>query len=290
MSGYPRAVIHAIALGVVAARQPTSSKLASCTAANPQDSNVEQCNPWCKADAEHKIHCTVRRRTQSISTPRLPHCCACPCLAVLQMQGLYSLRRHSTDAAQTAAASSSAAILRLDAGGRLKLCHVRALVYSRVCNRALQPLQMPELPILRAESSPKTVATAAATLTSAAPIASTTAILAATLAWVRGLQNPTRRWIGRNLEHLCVGWSRGSRQASELSDERRGTAGRGNQHGGDRRIGACHPRCRRCWLVCVAIVHPSGRHAPTARRRLGGQEVFRGLGRHAMRRVCRCAA
>lgn len=71
MTGCPRAcLIHAIALAVVAARQSASSKMASCTPANAQDSNVEQCNPWCKADAEHKIHCTVRGRAQRISTPR----------------------------------------------------------------------------------------------------------------------------------------------------------------------------------------------------------------------------
>ena len=71
MTGCPRAsLIHAIALAVVAARQSASSKMASCTPANAQDSSVEQCNPWCKADAEHKIHCTVRGRAQRISTPR----------------------------------------------------------------------------------------------------------------------------------------------------------------------------------------------------------------------------
>ena len=38
----------------------TNSGAVSCKPANPQDSIMQQCNSWCKADREHSLHCTVR--------------------------------------------------------------------------------------------------------------------------------------------------------------------------------------------------------------------------------------
>ena len=76
-----RVILHALAVGAAWARQSGASKpsVVSCEPANAQDSIVEQCNSWCKADADHMTHCTV----SSPDLRRLPPpntTDACPCV------------------------------------------------------------------------------------------------------------------------------------------------------------------------------------------------------------------
>ena len=100
------------------------------------------------------------------------------------MQGLRHLRRFDGDAAQTTAA---AAVLQLAGRGRLDVCNVRAVVYPRVCRRALRALQMPRVPILRSERPAQAVAAAAAALAPTAPAAPAAAAATAAFARICGL-------------------------------------------------------------------------------------------------------
>ena len=60
------------------ARSSASPKSApvSCKPANPQDSSIEQCSSWCKADREHAQHCTVRHKPQPCIGSTLPPLCS----------------------------------------------------------------------------------------------------------------------------------------------------------------------------------------------------------------------
>ena len=73
------------------ARSSALSKPAvvSCKAANPQDSSVEQCQSWCKADQEHTQHCRVRHENTATCMP-------CPYSSMLLMRQFCKCKSCST--------------------------------------------------------------------------------------------------------------------------------------------------------------------------------------------------
>ena len=75
----------AMLVGTQARSSAASPKSAtvSCKAANPQDSAIEQCSSWCKADQEHAQHCTVRHKPQPCIGSTLPALCIACCMLCL---------------------------------------------------------------------------------------------------------------------------------------------------------------------------------------------------------------
>ena len=71
--GFRAACGLALLIGAQAREHSASAKPAavSCKPANPQDSIMEQCNSWCKADREHAQHCTVRAHAPASQPCRL---------------------------------------------------------------------------------------------------------------------------------------------------------------------------------------------------------------------------
>ena len=78
------------------ARSSASPKSApvSCKPANPQDSSIEQCSSWCKADREHAQHCTVRHKPQPcIGSTSPPLCSALRCVLCVARSALLLVTR-----------------------------------------------------------------------------------------------------------------------------------------------------------------------------------------------------
>ena len=72
------------------AASPKSATV-SCKAANPQDSAIEQCSSWCKADQEHAQHCTVRHEPQPCVGSTLPALCIACCMHLYSGSSIFCM-------------------------------------------------------------------------------------------------------------------------------------------------------------------------------------------------------
>ncbi len=115
--------------------------------------------------------------------------------AVLQVQKLLDVRRHSELASQASSqpvAVVAATLLRFDGGRRFAFCYVRTVVHQRIRPRTLPPLQMSWVQVLWPEPPTKTVTAATTAAATAATASTPTAKATAALAGICCLRNPTR--------------------------------------------------------------------------------------------------